>query len=65
MLPKELRTRRIALGLSLAELARLAGVELPVLAAMENGDARILPVVIAVLEARERAGTVNSTQRPS
>ena len=66
MLPKDLRTRRLVLGVSLEELARLAAVDLPLLAAMENGDAAISPAVIGALANVERErGPVNSTNPPS
>jgi transcriptional regulator with XRE-family HTH domain len=53
LLPKELRSRRIALGLSLNAMATFAGVEPSLLAAMESGDATITPAVIAALSRLE------------
>jgi predicted transcriptional regulator len=66
MLPKELRTRRLALALSLEDLARRVHVEPSVIAAMENGDAPIPAAVIGTLgQLEEPRETVNSTPRAS
>ena len=46
MLPKELRSRRLALGVSLEEFARRAGIEVSLLTAMENGDV-LIPAAVA------------------
>jgi transcriptional regulator with XRE-family HTH domain len=62
MLPKELRSRRLLLRVSLEDLAARLGLDPLLLAHMESGDAPITPSVTLALEAleRERADTRNS-----
>lgn len=58
MLPKELRSRRILLGVSLEDLAARLGIEPLLLAHTESGDEPITPAAKPVLDAleQERAG---------
>ncbi len=51
MLPKELRSCRLALGVSLEEFARRIGVETSLLAALENGEVLIPASVVAAVAA--------------
>lgn len=62
--PKEQRGRRIALGLSLEDLARVIGAEPPLLAKMESGDALISQRIGAVLKRLERQRRTGNTGGP-
>lgn len=53
MLPKELRSRRILLGVSLDTLAARLGIEPLLLAQMESGDEPITRAAESALEALE------------
>jgi transcriptional regulator with XRE-family HTH domain len=60
MTPKELRSRRLALALSVADLAREFGMAVERLREMESGDApltehALMERTFAKLEARKRA----------
>jgi transcriptional regulator with XRE-family HTH domain len=55
--PKELRSRRMALGLSLEDFARAAKIEPSLIGMMESGEAAISPAIVASLtRLEERAG---------
>lgn len=58
MTPKELRSRRLALALSVAELARELGMPVERVREMESGDAALaehalIERIVAKLEARK------------
>lgn len=54
MVPKELRSRRILLGVSLDTLAARLGIEPLLLAQMESGEEPITRAVESALETLER-----------
>lgn len=57
LLPKELRSRRLMLGLSVEDLAARLGVEPLLLAHMEAGEEPITAAVPPALDALEREHT--------
>lgn len=64
MLPKEFRSRRILLGVSLDALAARLEIEPHLLAQMERGEEPITRAVESALEAleREREGAQHSNE---
>jgi predicted transcriptional regulator len=64
MLPKELRSRRILLGVLLDALGARVGIEPLLLANMESGEEPITSAVTLALEAleRQRAESTNEQQ---
>jgi transcriptional regulator with XRE-family HTH domain len=44
MTPKEIRSRRLALALSVEQLAREVGVPLDTVRALENGESPLIPL---------------------